>query len=329
MTIAQYGAFVASVTTPTDMSGGGDSMCVVVTAGLVKCSGRNDQGQLGNGTTTSEPDGSWVVVQNLRGAAAVDQAGDHGCALRLDTSVACWGADDHGQLGDGATTGPRLAPVNVVALAGVTNIAAAPGRTCAIVTNQMVNCWGSGFGPLPVAIPGLTGVTSLAVGVDSACAVTGGAVECWGANDSGQLGNGTTTASATPIAVAGLPSAATQVVMGDEFACAQLADHTARCWGADQSGQLGPNATGNSSTPVNPGFAGQVEFPNNDAVDMLFARGSTVCAFVDNDFPTMIDQVSCWGANFTAIGQPTYRKYPHLLAIRNAGVTVLDLNDRT
>jgi len=327
LTVAAYGQFLQAIATPEGLNGGGNSMCAVVQARLVKCSGQNDQGQLGHGTTTSTPDGSWVVVQGLGNVAQVDQAGDHACALRLDHTVACWGANGQGQLGDGSTT-TRLAPVNVVGLPGAASIATAGGRSCAVVAYGSVDCWGSGYGPVPMAIPALVGVTSLAVGLDSACAVTGGPVVCWGANGSGQLGNGTMTASTTPVTVAGLP-AATQVAMGDEFACARLADSTERCWGSNSSGQLGAAAMGaNSPTPVDVGFTGVHTFPNDDAVDFIYARGGTACAFVNTSSPWPTDRLTCWGANFGAMGSPDQPKYASMVAIRNTGVTVLDVNSR-
>ena len=75
-----------------------------------------------------------------------------------------------------------------------------------------------------------------------------GTVACWGANDSGQLGDGTTLSRTTPTDVAGLTDVAT-VAAGAAHSCAVRRDGTAACWGADTSGQLGDGVTLAISAP--------------------------------------------------------------------------------
>lgn len=89
---------------------------------------------------------------------------------------------------------------------------------------------------------------TVAIGHNHFCAVKAdGAVWCWGANDSGQLGDGTTTASDTPKSSV---ASAVSVAAGYAHSCAVLADGTVRCWGANDSGQLGNNSTTQSASPV-------------------------------------------------------------------------------
>jgi alpha-tubulin suppressor-like RCC1 family protein len=144
------------------------------------------------------------------------------CAVLSDGTVQCWGNDSTGQLGQGLSTDDSgFAP---------------PSQS-----------------PWPMAVTGLTGATAVSVGSDFignggfACALLSeGTVKCWGVNDFGQLGNGTTTDSSTPVAVLGL-SGVTAISAGLDFACALLSDGTVRCWGSNADGQLGNGATGPES----------------------------------------------------------------------------------
>jgi alpha-tubulin suppressor-like RCC1 family protein len=96
---------------------------------------------------------------------------------------------------------------------GVQVIAAGSARTCAIKQNGTVVCWGLGTILVqgmpkilvPTAIPGLSNAVAIAVGHDHACAATSTGVKCWGSNSHGELGDGTTTATNTPVEVIGLP----------------------------------------------------------------------------------------------------------------------------
>ena len=185
-------------------------------------------GALPRGSNTATPE----VVPGLNGGVSRVACGsDYACALLSDGTAKCWGVDGSGQLGNSQIPSSPLA-----------------GSATA------------------VAVSGLSGVTAIAAGyadaVDSqgynghSCAVLSvGAVQCWGANNYGQLGNGTTTMpdAGAAVLVSGV-SGATAIVAGNGFSCALLSDHSVKCWGNNGNGELGNGTTTNSPTPVQVAF---------------------------------------------------------------------------
>ena len=188
---------------------------------------------------------------------------EESCAVLANGSLACWGRDDDGQLGDGAaSSAPRPFPVLAETLTGVARavaVSAGSAQTYATLSSGDVVAWGDDFfGELgnatrvsavaPSPVVNLHGVTSLAGAVGFACAVIeGGAAACWGTDAFGELGDdGALALSPTPIAVAGVSDAAA-VAAGQSHACALLASGSVACWGANDAGQLGPATAGQSA----------------------------------------------------------------------------------
>lgn len=231
------------------LSAGSEMTCAVISDGTVKCWGRNNVGQLGNGTKTFDPVVRPVLVSGLTDAVAVSAGVEYACALRAGGTVVCWGGNALGVLGNG-TTDDSLTPKPVTGLTGVTEIAAGFSVTCALKGDGTVWCWGRGgdYGTtsltqsnVPVQVTGLAGVqhlwnaneggTSL---TSLVCVLLGDkSLKCWSAaNGSGQLGNGTKDASRTPAPVSGMTNVTTATA-SLVHACAVQGDGT-WCWGASQ-----------------------------------------------------------------------------------------------
>jgi filamentous hemagglutinin family protein len=279
------------LTNVVQVAAGGSHACAVTGSGGVKCWGRNDSGQLGNGTA-SDAIAVVDVVGVASGATAVAVGSYHTCAI-VNGGVKCWGRNDSGQLGNG-TNADALTPVDATGLqSGVTAISAGDTHTCAVVDGG-AKCWGGNFGgqlgngtgvaaPTAVDVTGLaSGVTSVAAGYAHTCAVAGGAAKCWGLNVDGVLGNGSNSNSSTPVDVAGLGAGVTALSTTVFHACA-IVNGGARCWGNNFNFQLGNGSNVNAATPVSvTGLA--------SGVTAIATGNSHTCAVVSGG-------AKCWGGN--------------------------------
>lgn len=282
-----------------EVTAGVDHTCAVTTDGRASCVGNGSTGALGvglvdrsqfvdyvatAGAVTSLEAGAgftaatvngriflWGTFDGTTSASPVEMPYDgvftrvaagtrHFCGLLSDGTVACAGANDHGQLG----RGDMLEHDELAAVPGLDEVSAlAAGRdvTCALRTSGAVLCWGANdFGQLgaagparatPATVPGLGAARAIDVaraGVHACAVVRDGSVACWGDNSSAALGDGTTTSRSGVISVRGV-SGATEVACGGfgeqtGFTCALLAAGGVACWGADDLGQCGDGDPG-------------------------------------------------------------------------------------
>ena len=216
-------------------------VCALLVSGKVQCWGWNGDGEVGASATQKEVEGdvtSPADVQGISASAVEIAAGAKStCALLVTKQIQCWGSGASGQLGSptprhcGKSRSPRCSvrPLTVRGLTGwPTALAVGRNHACSIVVTGQVKCWGANeAGQLgndaaqkctepdlnssksfpcsfkPLTVQGLLGkATAIAAGDSHTCALLeGGSTQCWGANESRQLGNGTSISSTTPVTV--------------------------------------------------------------------------------------------------------------------------------
>jgi len=315
--------------------------CAILENGGVKCWGGNDFGQLGLGDTDARGDESGEMGDQLplidlgadRTATAIAAGDSHSCAILDDATVKCWGANDFGQLGLGDTDsrgtganqmGDDLPAISLGTDRTATAIAAGDYHTCAILDDHKVKCWGAndfgqlglgdtnyrGWGPnemgddLPAVSLGTDRTaTAIAAGQGHNCVILdNGQVKCWGANDSGQLGLGDTTyhgwgsnemGDDLPAVSLGTDRTATAIAVGVAHSCALLDDGSVKCWGANDSGQLGLGDTDARGTGANQmgDDLPAVNLGTGRTAIAITAGGFHTCAILDDH------ELKCWGSN--------------------------------
>ena len=245
----------------SQIGAGDDHTCVLLTTGGVTCWGYNYHGQVGDGTNVNT--NSPTTLSTLTsGVTQIAVGGGHTCAL-LDTGgVKCWGSNGSGQLGNGGVLNKNT-PTFSNLTSGVTQIAAGEGHTCALLSTGAVQCWGwNNYGQVgdgtnvnkytPTTLSTLTsGATQITARSFHTCALldTGG-VTCWGRNFNGQLGDGTYVNRNTPTALSTLTSGVAQITAGRDHNCALLSTGGVKCWGRNDTGQLGDGTNTGRVTPV-------------------------------------------------------------------------------
>ncbi|MBJ7382190.1 MAG: hypothetical protein JHC66_06325, partial [Acidimicrobiia bacterium] len=261
------------------IAAGYNHTCALKNDGGVSCWGKNNKGQLGRGYTDPSNtvsrvwSGSSFDSPPLKNVVAISAAGDHTCALLSDTSVKCWGDGGYGALGNGESKDSSL-PVSVHKsltdernLVDVASLAVGPVHTCILNTSGKASCWGSnvwgqlGNNPLagttafslkkaPVEVDSDDEFSNIATSSFTTCAILKStkAVQCWGLNYSGQVGDGTVINRQQPVNVEGDGNYNVELALGKAFSCSLASTQAIRCWGDNSEGQLGNGTTNYSTT---------------------------------------------------------------------------------
>lgn len=271
------------------LAAGSRRTCAIDGANKLKCWGANSaEGSLGDGST--EDALTPREVPGLLAKSVSVGSSETSCALTMNDTVVCWGANQFGQLGDGTST-PSRAPVAVAGLSGIKSISTGNTAACAITNQNAVFCWGLGFGEIdqfgsrgavltPINIPDFAGAQSVQVGLSTVCAQDmAGQVRCMGSNSNGAFGPTNIKYLPNPTLVAG--SQGTKgLALGPSYMCQLAADDTSRCTGRLTAGDYegGPAAT-------------FVDSPDLNDVKMLTTGILHGCIL------TSKNTVRCWGAN--------------------------------
>lgn len=282
--------------------------CAVTNEGLAYCWGINDNGQLGNNSTTNS---NKPVAVNTDGALngktikSITVGDYNSCAIDTDNLAYCWGLNSSGQLGNNSTTSSSV-PV-AVSMVGkaVKSISTGDNYSCAIANDGLAYCWGLGTSgqlgnnntinmsvPTPIYMDGvLKGLTikSISTGAFSTCAIASDNLSyCWGKNNISQLGNNSNVDVFVPVRVLG-PLDGTpvkEISAGEYHACALTFDNDAYCWGWNLYGQLGDGSNNSSAIPIAIKTDGAL---SDSTISFLKSGKYGVCAISSGS------KAYCWG----------------------------------
>ncbi|MBQ70251.1 MAG: hypothetical protein CMA65_02015, partial [Euryarchaeota archaeon] len=233
------------------------------------------------------------------------------CALDNNENVFCWGRNGNGQIGNGQTgtagcgsSGHKCKDIPTATNdlgSDVISLAFGHQHACGLLDTGAVKCWGrnnagqlgtsGGDKDTPQTINLGSGrtATSIYAGGHYTCAILDDAsVKCWGQNDQGQLGIGSTSNTITPTTINTLGSGRTAVSLATAFnaVCALLDDGSVKCWGDDYYGQLG---NGGSNSDITSPPASAINLGTGRTAKAITGGEFHFCAILDDD------SIKCWG----------------------------------
>lgn len=235
----------------------------------------------------------WGGPPALKLGASVAAGGTHSCLVSAAGKATCWGANDHGQLGD-LSADRAKSVVTLDVQQQLVAIVAGASHTCAIARDGAAMCWGNNdhgqsgvrsFGPkvAPSVIRDSHVFWSIAAGDAHTCAVDEfGLPWCWGSNAHGQLGETSVAETAAPILSGKGAMRFASIVAGSNFTCALTSNGRVSCWGENGSGQLGDGSNFDRPLPVS---------VTSVAFTSIAAGSSHTCGL------TADGEAYCWGRN--------------------------------
>lgn len=251
---------VGALTTWLDVVGGYSHSMAIKTDGTLWAWGDNGNGRLGDGTAVAKRSSPVQIGALTNWAKLPKNLGKQSFAITTDGNLYAWGWNYYGQLGLGDTTN-RSSPVQVGS-GYWQSVSGSDASSTGVTTDGKLWAWGlNNFGQLgqgnttsyssPVQVGALTtwSVSATGEGESMSAIKTDGTLWGWGNNGTGQLGNGSTTNTNSPIQVGSLTTWS-NVSTGDTFCAAIKTDGTIWAWGWNDKGQVGQGNTTNYSSPV-------------------------------------------------------------------------------
>lgn len=305
---------INSPVTNIGVAAGGQHSMLLKSDGTVWVWGRNNYGQLGNGTTTDQINP--IQVSGLTNVKVIAACANQSFAVKTDGTVWAWGQNNYGQLGDGTKT-DRSTPVQVAGLTGVTAVAAGPRQTFALGATGTVWSWGqNNHGQLgdstrtdkvtPVKLSWYC-IIAIATGGDpvygdnhTLMMYNGGVIYGWGTNACGELYYSAYSDLPNP---SGIPvNDVTAIAAGARQSYALKSDHTVWAWGDNSYGCLGTGSMtpASSASPVK---VGGVLGNGSTDITELKACGSHCFALTSNG------EIWGWGENASGeLGNGSYER---------------------
>ncbi|NBY46341.1 MAG: hypothetical protein EBQ56_00920, partial [Proteobacteria bacterium] len=305
---------VAPTVSLASIVAGGNHFCGLTVTSDAWCWGSNDYGQLGNGTTSSmygAMSGPAQVTGGLK-FSSLAAGGAFTCGLTADGTAHCWGSNDYRQLGDGTSAYLKANPTAVSTTLKFSILSLGSEHACGIAKDGATYCWGNayygqvgdgtfGYRTAPTLVFGQSSppptptipsaFSSVSAGSSHSCGLSAAGVAwCWGAGASGQVGDGTTTSRATPVAVLSFLTFRA-LTLGGLHTCGLALASGTYCWGDNSAGQLGSGASGqgmkhlNQSSPV--------------AVVSEVSFASLVAGWVHTCGLTAQGEAYCWGDRYS------------------------------
>lgn len=285
----------------SNLAVGAYHVCSIHQNGDLFCWGGGGSNELGNGVNGQKNNPTYASQGSGFTWTSIAAGSTFTCGVRNNSSIACVGAGNHGQRGDGSTSSSSaMTPISGL----YKSVTAGTDHACAIRTDNMISCWGRGdngqlgYGGTtsqsqPNNISGGLSYKMVDAGGYHTCAITtSDSLTCWGRGTNGQLGNGNSSSDAT--GPQGLVGGGTwKLVSGGSYhTCAIKSDDTLWCWGLNNWGQLGTGNTTSQSSPTSVSGGGTWKF--------VAAGNDQTCAIKSDD--TLL----CWGRNdYGQIGDGT------------------------
>lgn len=318
-----------------DVNIGQTNACAVTASGAAWCWGSsNTYGELGCGACTQS--GTPQQVTGIDGISASALTVHHGwlhvCALLADGTVACWGDNNYGQLGNGTTTDSNI-PIVVPGLSGVIKLDEGLYSACALLDTNAISCWGRGYTGIlgnggsadtlsPTLVVGLDGtqaevIVDIAVGSSHACALLDTQeIRCWGDNERRQIGDATGTRRLEPVEASQVTGLGDYVALeaGEDTTCVWNTDGSVLCWGYSNNCSIQDSDTRSGVFRPVP-----LAEPPGGRVDLTFGK-SQVCG---HD-PT--GTLFCHGTNtYGVAGQRHWSRYPQPIEHLSTDIVAMDL----